>query len=154
MENITICFDMDGTIADLYARETWLDELRVFSPLPYAEAKPMVNMSALARRLNNLQKKGYKIAIISWLSKVSTTEYDEIVTEAKLAWLKKHLPSVTWDEIHIVSYGETKAQFANGKDILFDDEERNRTEWSMVDDNIAYPPEMIISTLEALKTMF
>ena len=64
-----ICFDMDGTIADLYGVENWLDYLIAEDVKPYAEAKVLVNMNSLARRLNTLQRNGYEIVIISWLSK-------------------------------------------------------------------------------------
>ena len=33
-----IYFDMDGTIANLYAVENWLDMLRAFNPTPYEQA--------------------------------------------------------------------------------------------------------------------
>ena len=52
----TICFDMDGTIADFYGVENWLEYLKSENPYPYMIAKPLVNMSALARVLNNRQK--------------------------------------------------------------------------------------------------
>ena len=129
--NITINFDMDGTIADLYANPNWLPLLRAYDPTPYATAKPLLRLCDLARKLNTLQKNGYRIAVISWLSKESTAEYDEAVTNAKLEWLAKHLPSVNWDEITIVPYGTPKENFChNPLDILFDDEERNRNNWT------------------------
>lgn len=127
----TIFFDMDGTIADLYGVENWLDYLMAKDTLPYAVAKPLVRLSALARVLNRLQRQGYKVGVISWLAKNSTAEYDKAVTEAKLEWLGKHLASVTFDEINIVNYGTPKQMFAHSEmDILFDDEERNRNEWT------------------------
>jgi hypothetical protein len=129
--NITINFDMDGTIADLYANPNWLPMLRAFDPTPYATAKPLLRLNVLARKLNALQKAGYELAIISWLSKESNAEYDELVTATKMAWLAKHLPSVKWDRITIVPYGTPKQNFCeNPLDILFDDEERNRTNWT------------------------
>ena len=129
--NITINFDMDGTIADLYANPNWLPLLRAYDPTPYAIAKPLLRLCDLARKLNTLQRNGYRIAVISWLSKESTAEYDEAVTNAKLEWLAKHLPSVNWDEITIVPYGTPKENFChNPLDILFDDEERNRNNWT------------------------
>jgi len=91
---MTIYFDMDGTIADLYADPNWLDKLRAYDPAPYRDAAPLVRLSQLARKLNKLQRAGYTIGIISWLSKTSTPEYDSAVTAAKLEWLHKHLPSV------------------------------------------------------------
>ena len=139
-----IYFDMDGTIADLYGVEGWLDYLLGGDPFPYANAKPLVNMQRLARRLNRLQSAGCEICVISWLSKTSTAEYDELVTKAKLAWLAKHLASVRFDEIHIVAYGTPKHTLGNG--ILFDDEEKNREGWG----EGAYTPEEIFEVLSSL----
>jgi len=130
-KKITINFDMDGTIADLYGVENWLDYLIAENTFPYANAKPLLRLSALARKLNALQRNGYNLAVISWLSKSGTEEYNEAVTEVKLAWLKEHLPSVRWNEIHIVPYGTPKQNFCYTPfDVLFDDEERNRTNWT------------------------
>ncbi len=143
--NITINFDMDGTIADLYGVENWLPMLRNSDPTPYAIAKPLVRLAPIARRLNYLQKQGYYIGIISWLSKSGTEEYNEAVTQAKLAWLEKHLPSVKWDEIHIVPYGTPKETFCYTKeDVLFDDEEHNRRAWA----GVAYDVGDIFDTLK------
>ena len=127
----TIFFDMDGTIADLYGVENWLDYLIASDALPYEIAKPLIRLNALARILNRLQKQGYKVGVISWLAKNSNTDYDEKVTKAKKEWLKKHLASVNFDEIHIVKYGTPKQTFAKTEnDILFDDEEPNRKAWT------------------------
>lgn len=129
--NTTIFFDMDGTIADLYGVENWLDYLIAADALPYEIAKPLIKLNVLARVLNELQRKGYRIGIISWLSKNSDTDYDKKVTKAKQEWLAKHLKNVCFDEINIVAYGTPKYKFAKTKDdILFDDESRNRDEWT------------------------
>ena len=122
-----IWFDMDGTIADLYGTKNWLPKLIARDPSPYENAKPLLNMNVLARALNKLQARGYKLGIISWLSKTSTPEYDEKVTTAKKKWLKRHLRSVKWDKVDIVPYGTPKEVGRTG--ILFDDEEKNRTNW-------------------------
>ena len=129
--NITINFDMDGTIADLYGVENWLDYLIAENTLPYEVARPLVRLNHLARRLNTLQRNGYHIAVISWLSKSGSEEYNRAVTEVKIEWLRKHLPSVEWDRVTIVPYGTPKENFCNNPlDILFDDEERNRNNWT------------------------
>ena len=128
---ITINFDMDGTIADLYGVENWLENLNEENTFPYANAKPLLRLSALARKLNNLQRNGYELAVISWLSKSGSEEYNEAVTAAKIEWLEKHLPSVNWNRITIVPYGTPKENFCNNPfDVLFDDEERNRSNWT------------------------
>ena len=127
----TIFFDMDGTIADLYGVNNWLDYLLAFDTLPYEIAKPLVKLNSLARILNRLQRNGYKIGIISWLSKSGSDEYNNAVAEVKKNWLRKHLASVKFDEIHIVNYGTPKQVFAKtANDILFDDEKPNRDNWT------------------------
>ena len=141
-----IWFDMDGTIADLYGVKGWLAMLIDNDPTPYAIARPLVNLSRLARHLNKLQKMGFEIGIISWLSKSSTPEYDNLVTKAKLFWLKLHLPSVQWDEIKIVPYGTNKWETC-GDGCLFDDEARNREAW---ENNAAYEPNEIFTILTEL----
>ena len=50
----TIWFDMDGTIANLYGVDNWLDKLIAEDATPYAEAKPLLNMSQLAKEMNRL----------------------------------------------------------------------------------------------------
>lgn len=124
-----IYFDLDGTIADLYGVEGWLDDLIAENTRPYAEAKPLLNLSLLARYIHKAQRMGYIVGIISWLSKSGSPEYNKAVTEVKREWLKKHLPSVEWDEIHIVEYGTPKSTCRTCQGILFDDEERNLKEW-------------------------
>ena len=142
---MTIWFDMDGTIADLYGVDGWLEDIINQNPRPYIEAKPLLNLSLLARRLNKLQKKGYKIGIISWLSKKDDIDYSVIVTKAKKKWLKKHLPSVKWDNVNIVKYGMNKWEVC-GNGILFDDEEQNRSNWK----NDSYEPKEILRILKKL----
>ena len=141
----TIWFDLDGTLAGLYNVPNWLPMLINSNPAPYKLAAPLVNMNKLARTLNKLQRKGYKIGIISWLSKTSTPEYDEAVTAAKLWWLKKHLNSVNWDEINIVTYGRNKWEVC-GEGILFDDEAPNREAWG----GNAYHPDDMMKILSSL----
>lgn len=144
----TIFFDMDGTIADLYGVEGWLDMLIASDTLPYEIAKPLIRLSALARVLNNLQKKGYRIGIISWLSKNGTEDYNHKVAIAKKNWLKKHLSSVKFDEINIVTYGTPKESFVHTEnDILFDDEVKNRENWT----GKAFDADNILNTLKILK---
>lgn len=139
-----IWFDMDGTIANLYGVENWLEYLIKEDTTPYAIAKPLVNMNSLARVLNRLIRKGYTVNIISWTSKGGTEEYNARVATVKREWLKKHLKSVKFARVDIVPYGTKKGENRYG--ILFDDEERNRTEWT----ETAYNVENIIEILKAL----
>ena len=142
-----IYFDMDGTIANLYGVENWLENLRAENPMPYEKALPLLKLNQLAKILNNLQKKGWSIGIVSWLSKNSSENYDLEVTKAKNKWLKSHLKSVKFDEIKIVPYGTPKEKIVNfPKGILFDDELKNRENWI----GQAFDEKNILEILKAL----
>ena len=138
MENIKmICFDMDGTIADLYGVDGWLEKLRAYDATPYIEAKPMCDMAELADLLHIAQHRGIEIRIITWLSKESTDEYDELVRIAKRVWLE--MMGLPYDHFHGVQYGATKANsirkyLHDGEQaILFDDNAKVRSGWHMGD---------------------
>ena len=78
-----ICFDMDGTIANLYGVENWLAYLIAEDVKPYREAEVLVNMNSLARILNKLQRNGHEIGVISWTAKNGSKRYNEAVENAK-----------------------------------------------------------------------
>jgi len=125
-----IYFDLDGTLADLYGVDGWLDYLIAEQTKPYREAKPLVNMRQLAKLLNTLQAQGWTIGIISWLAKSGSDAYGDRVVKTKEAWLAKHLGSVHFDEIKIAKYGTPKQFLADHAfGILFDDEQQNRDAW-------------------------
>lgn len=139
-----IWFDMDGTIADLYGVENWLPQLINEDTNPYEVASPMINMNSLARVLNRLQRKGYKIGIVSWTSKNASADYEKAIAKAKKQWLSKHLNSVKWDNVDVISYGTPKS--INRTGILFDDEKPNRTNWN----GTAYDEKNILEILKNL----
>ena len=127
---MTIYFDMDGTIANLYGVNNWLPKLQAEDASPYAEATPLINMDNLQLLLAILQNRGYKIGIISWLAKNSSKSYDKMVRKAKIEWLRSMLPEIHFDEMHIVKYGTRKDYVAKDKTgIIFDDDERVRNKW-------------------------
>lgn len=88
---MTIFFDLDGTIANLYSVPNWLLKLRNSDVSPYEEAAPLFRLNNIARLLNTLQKNGIRIGVITWLSKNSNPAYDRAVRRAKRRWLARHL---------------------------------------------------------------
>lgn len=148
---MTIYLDLDGTVVNFYGVPNWLECLETQDSTPYRVAKPLVNLSTLARYLNRLQARGYNIGIISWLSKSGTDKFNAEVAEVKRDWLAKHLPSVQWDEIHIVPYGVPKSNCATCPNaILFDDEQRNLNEWMANTHNMAYNADLLMEILRNL----
>lgn len=142
-------FDMDGTIADLYGVNNWLDFLKAEDVMPYREAKPLVDLDLFTDLVNDLQERGYIIGVISWLSKNGSDRYNAEVTMTKIQWLRKNLPNIHWDEIHITKYGTNKSIFGSG--ILFDDESNNRKDWMRADaENWAFSEKEIIEILQEI----
>lgn len=133
--NEWIWLDMDGTIADLYGVEGWLDDLTAFRTRPYELAKDLYNTLDLLEVLLELKAKGYKIGIISWGSKANNLDYDKEVKKVKVQWLKDRVLDMVLDEIIITPYGICKADTCSkyGKGILVDDEEQNRNAWYLGD---------------------
>jgi phosphoserine phosphatase len=127
-----LVFDMDGTIADLYGVQGWLEDLRNENPRPYEMAKPMYDMEMLGYILEILKVQGWKVVVTSWLAKGSTKEYDEMVRKTKREWLARYQFPV--DEIHLVKYGTTKANCTRrlgGYQILVDDNAEVRKGWTL-----------------------
>ena len=145
--NKTLVFDMDGTIADLYGVENWLEDLRASNPRPYRVAKPLYDMELLNTLISILRGNGWRIVVTTWLSKGSTKEYDRLVREAKLEWLDRY--NFPYDEIHLVKYGTTKADCTRrlgGFQILVDDNEKVRRGWnlgSVIDANMNIVSELM-----------
>ena len=135
MMNKWIWFDMDGTIADLYSIDGWLEDLIAHNTRPYAQAKDLYNLNDLFNVLIELKLKGYKLGVISWGSKENNVDYDKAVELVKKEWLADRLLDVILDKIIVTPYGVKKADTCRpfGKGILVDDEEQNRNAWDLGD---------------------
>lgn len=123
---------MDGTIADFYGVNGWLNDLQNENTRPYDIAKPLYNMEVLNAILDLLRAQGWTIAITTWLAKGSTKAFDDMVRASKIAWLQKY--NFSYDEIHLVRYGTTKANCTRkngGVQILVDDNEKIRKGWHL-----------------------
>ena len=126
----TLVFDMDGTIADLYAVTDWLENIIAENVRPYAIAEPMYNMNKLVSVINRLKENGWRVAIVSWTSKHGSKEYNKEVRKVKKEWLDRY--NFPYDELHVIKYGTPKSycmKKTGGFQILFDDEEPNRKAW-------------------------
>lgn len=130
-----IFLDMDGSIADLYGVEGWLEALQSENAAPYADAQPLCDMAALRQVLEELKAQNYIIGIISWSSKTGSPAFHRAIRKAKLEWLRKHELLDVCSHIHIQRYGTPKSAIAQRHTtlspaaILIDDEAQNRVEW-------------------------
>ena len=156
-----IFLDMDGSIADLYGVEGWLEALQSENAAPYADAQPLCDMAALRRVLEELKAQNYIIGIISWSSKTGSPAFHRAIRKAKLEWLRKHELFDLFSCIHIQRYGTPKSAIAqrhttlSPSAILIDDEARNRVEWWKHEGTAIDPTETnLIEELQKLAQTF
>lgn len=126
-----LVFDMDGTIADLYNVENWLEMLGASNPTPYIIAKPIYDTYSLNNLLDLLKAQGWKIAVVSWVAKECDDMFKQAIRTAKIDWLNRY--DFPYDEIHIVKYGTTKMNCVRkfeGRKVLVDDNEKVRKGWN------------------------
>lgn len=129
-----LVFDMDGTIADLYGVENWLNLLRAEDATPYRIASPLYDSQALNETLKALKAQGWHIVVTTWLAKGSTKKYDDRVRYAKKQWLIEQ--GFPYDELHMVKYGTPKHNITKnlgGFQILLDDNAEIRKDWNLGD---------------------
>ena len=130
-----LCFDLDGTLVDLYGVPNWLEKIRSYDPTPYQTAEPLVNMAELGCLLRSLQNCGINIAVITWLSKEPNKQYDDEVRKAKRAWLKSY--GFPFNSLRCVAYGTPKHKIeaarlaADEEALIFDDDARVRRDWDL-----------------------
>ena len=130
-----IVWDMDGTMADLYGVDGWLEMLRNENPLPYEIAKPMWDMERLVNVIRALQDFGIEQRIVTWLSMDSSEEYKTETRRAKREWLEQF--DFPFDHFHGVQFGSTKADSVRkflAEDetaILIDDSAKVRKGWHL-----------------------
>jgi len=130
--NKTLVFDMDGTIANFYGVDNWLENIRNENTRPYEIAEPLYDMEVLNAILITLKSQGWRIAITTWLAMNSSVEFENATRKAKLEWLAKY--DFPYDEIHLVRYGTTKANATRrigGYQILVDDNAKIRQGWHL-----------------------
>lgn len=137
-----IYFDLDGTIADLYAVEDWLPKLRNEDVSPYIEAAPMGNLPRILEMMEKLSAAGWEFGVISWTSKGGSETYNRQVRAAKIEWLKVNGFYPFMKEIHCVKYGTPKHLVPNSrKCILIDDNEEVCRLWDRYGGMSANPNE-------------
>lgn len=134
--NATIYFDMDGTIADLYGFNGWLDCLQNEQTDPYTEAGLLVDGEQLRNFLAAGKAAGVLFGVISWGAKNASKDYQKAIRRAKIEWLKKNDLLRYFGELHVVKYGTPKNRAAkNRAGVLIDDELQRWNTEKLVDAN-------------------
>ena len=135
----SIWFDMDGTIAELYKVEGWLQKLRNNDWSVYSECAPRHNYKRINAAIEALIENGWQVGVITWGSKGIDwgRELNEI-SDIKFGWIHKFFPAFTSGKFACIPYGYSKADFLEEMgdgdceyDIayLVDDNKEVRQEW-------------------------
>ena len=123
-KKINVYLDMDGTIADLYGQENWLEMLINEQDGAFINCEPLTNEETL---FNLFPADRYEVKVLSMTPKNATKEYCERVIAEKNAWLDKFFPNIT--KRHYLPYGNNK-NLKNAKNaILIDDNETIRNNY-------------------------
>lgn len=134
--NATIYFDLDGTIADLYGFNGWLECLQNEQVEPYTEAGLLVDSEQFRNFLAAGKATGILFGIISWSAKNASKDYQKAIRRAKVAWLKKNDLLKYFDELHVIKYGTPKNRAVkNRTGVLIDDELQRWNVEKLVDAN-------------------
>lgn len=124
MKKIRIYLDMDGTIADLYNKENWLECLKVEKVDTFSTLQPMISQEKLLE-LFPLEK--YDIRILSMTPKNASKNYCKQVIKEKNEWLDKYFPMI--ERRIYQKYGNNKNLKNSANAILIDDNEVIRKNW-------------------------
>ena len=116
MKKINVYLDMDGTIADLYGQENWLEMLLAEADGAFINCEPMTTEEEIFKHFPKTQ---YNVKVLSMTPKKATKAYCEKVIAEKNAWLDKFFPNIT--ERHYLPYGNNKNLKNSVNAILVDD---------------------------------
>lgn len=116
MKKQKVYLDMDGTIANLYSIDNWLERLRKEDTTIFLECNPLISEKDL---LKVFPPKSHEIIILSMTPLNCSKSYHENVIAQKNKWLDIHFPSIT-KRIY-KKYGNNKNLKNSVKAILVDD---------------------------------
>ena len=123
-----IYLDMDGTIADTYSIDGWLDRMLAHDASVFLDAKP-ANKSKVMELITFLDD---DVTILTMLPECTLSgkakeAYFSQVKKAKADWLAKHFPEFT--KIEFVEYQQSKSTYWKEGDVLIDDSSSQIKEW-------------------------
>lgn len=144
---------MDGTIADLYNEENWLNDIMAHDVKPFVNAKPM-HLAEIIKELEWLKgKEVATVEVCTWTPKNVSDQYCTDVAVAKMHWLQAHGMWNLLSDFMAIPYGTSKLVGASvkGLNILFDDNAEVRKEFDTGHNCISFPETEILSVLKLLR---
>lgn len=131
MKKQKVYLDMDGTIADLYGQQNWLQKIHAETVGLFSSCNAFITESEL---LSLFPQDNYEIAILSMTPKNASKEYCAQVIKEKNEWLDKNFPSIIKRIFKPYGYNKNLKNSKNA--ILIDDNETIRNNFK----GLAYSP--------------
>ena len=124
MKKQVVYLDMDGTIANLYGMNNWLESLENEVEGLFLNCEPLVSENKLKEFFPSEE---YELRICSMTPLNATNEYCQVVIKEKNQWLDKYFPSIT-HRVYM-EYGNHKNLKNSKNHILIDDNETIRNSY-------------------------
>lgn len=121
-----VYFDMDGTIANLYAVNDCFKRLDALDANVYSEALPINKYIDMLKEFKHM---GYKVIILSCLGMISEPTFDKNTIDNKNKWLDKYVGTEYIDERIYIPNTKHKEQYIKEYGILVDDDIRVLYNW-------------------------
>lgn len=125
-----IFFDMDGTIADLYSQENWLESILAEDADLFGYLPNMYTYDEMVKLKEEFPN--CVLEIITWTPMNGSNEYCAEVARKKATWIQMVYPGI-FTKINVLPYGVPK-QYANtnksNKMILVDDNPEVLAMWN------------------------
>lgn len=158
--NLTLIFDMDGTLFDLYGKEDWLESIQNERLGLFEDLEAFDYVSKIIRPLKDLKAKGVQLGVCTWTPKGTSKNYCEVVKKEKVESLKKAGLFYLMDFVVCIPYGEDKAdsvkkfrRSGSNIEILFDDNKEVRESFQYGQNRFAKPETEILSTIKILNRL-
>lgn len=154
MKKISIYFDLDGTLFDLYGKDNWLEMLENEKAGAFSSGNLMGNIvkESLLQVVEKLAAYGVVFNVITWLPMNASKNYEEICKAEKIAWVRENLPFI--DEITCQSYGVPKQKAIKKKTarmILIDDNKSVCDTWKTAKQRTFFNVSKEFSAVNALE---
>lgn len=127
----TIYFDMDGTIANLYEANNWLERLLAEEKGLFANLETMHDKEELTEIMNDLINLGFGVEVITWTPKDVTRDYIKVVENEKREWIRQNFPMIK--KVTCLDYGTPKQNALRTREqeqILVDDNLEVNAKWN------------------------
>lgn len=153
---MTVYFDLDGTLFNLYGKKDWLSRLHSEDETVFQSENDkdffFENNANFFRIIKELMNKGVVFEVITWLPMGASKEYELKCTKIKKLWVTQKLPFIK--KTTCLSYGIPKQTVTNADKtdkILIDDSKEVCEKWNTEKSHKSYNVNKDFTALKALR---